>query len=56
MKLSAVLRALEKKGFEFAFSGTNENPTVSDVVCDSRKVLPGAIFCCIEGEKADGHQ
>jgi UDP-N-acetylmuramoyl-L-alanyl-D-glutamate--2,6-diaminopimelate ligase len=56
MKLSAVAQALAKKGFAFTYSGTRENPTVSDVFSDSRRVLPGSIFCCIAGEKNDGHR
>jgi UDP-N-acetylmuramoyl-L-alanyl-D-glutamate--2,6-diaminopimelate ligase len=57
MKLSAVTQALAKKGFVFTtYSGERENPVVSDVFSDSRKVLPGSIFCCIEGTKDDGHR
>ncbi|MCR5346904.1 MAG: UDP-N-acetylmuramoyl-L-alanyl-D-glutamate--2,6-diaminopimelate ligase [Fretibacterium sp.] len=28
---------------------------ISEVVSDSRKVVPGALFCCIKGETSDGH-
>ncbi|MBM4355473.1 MAG: UDP-N-acetylmuramoyl-L-alanyl-D-glutamate--2,6-diaminopimelate ligase, partial [Deltaproteobacteria bacterium] len=28
---------------------------VSAVVCDSRKVVPGALFVALKGEKSDGH-
>jgi UDP-N-acetylmuramoyl-L-alanyl-D-glutamate--2,6-diaminopimelate ligase len=29
--------------------------TVSDVVLDSRRVTPGALFCCLPGARVDGH-
>ncbi|HEX7247531.1 MAG TPA: UDP-N-acetylmuramyl-tripeptide synthetase, partial [Actinomycetota bacterium] len=29
--------------------------SVLDVVYDSRAVTPGALFCCVVGERADGH-
>ena len=29
---------------------------VGSVVHDSREVRPGALFCCIRGENADGHR
>lgn len=32
-----------------------EEITVSDVIHDSRQVGAGALFCCIRGEKEDGH-
>ena len=28
---------------------------VSDVVADSRRVVPGSLFCCVRGERHDGH-
>jgi UDP-N-acetylmuramoyl-L-alanyl-D-glutamate--2,6-diaminopimelate ligase len=36
---------------------TRGDPAVSvlDVVHDSRSVTPGALFCCVPGETADGH-
>ena len=33
-----------------------ENPTVSALVCDSRKVTPGCVFVCIDGVSVDGHR
>jgi UDP-N-acetylmuramoyl-L-alanyl-D-glutamate--2,6-diaminopimelate ligase len=56
MKLSTVAQTLAKKGLAFTYSGEKENPTVSNVFSDSRRVLPGSIFCCIRGEKNDGHR
>ncbi len=29
---------------------------VTDVVADSRQVVPGAIFCCVVGQHHDGHE
>ena len=29
---------------------------ITDVAYDSRKVVPGALFCCLRGEKTDGHR
>ena len=29
---------------------------ITDVAYDSRKVTPGALFCCLRGEKTDGHR
>src|SRR6266536_501221 len=29
---------------------------VSDVVLDSRRVRPGALFCCVPGARVDGHE
>ncbi|HEY8525900.1 MAG TPA: UDP-N-acetylmuramoyl-L-alanyl-D-glutamate--2,6-diaminopimelate ligase [Acidimicrobiales bacterium] len=32
-----------------------ENPEVTDVVHDTRRVRPGALFCCVPGQRVDGH-
>lgn len=32
-----------------------ENESINSVVSDSRKVTPGCLFLCIEGNNADGH-
>ena len=29
---------------------------ITDVAYDSRKVKPGSLFCCLRGEKTDGHR
>ena len=29
---------------------------ITDIAYDSRKVTPGALFCCLRGEKTDGHR
>ena len=28
---------------------------VGDVVIDTRKLTPGALFCCVPGARVDGH-
>ena len=28
---------------------------VTDVVLDTRRVVPGALFCCVPGARVDGH-
>ncbi|MDR1049074.1 MAG: UDP-N-acetylmuramoyl-L-alanyl-D-glutamate--2,6-diaminopimelate ligase [Synergistaceae bacterium] len=60
MKWSLVLQALKKKGFEFivvkAQGNREKDPSVSGVFSDHRKILPGSVFCCVKGEKNDGHQ
>jgi UDP-N-acetylmuramoyl-L-alanyl-D-glutamate--2,6-diaminopimelate ligase len=58
MKLSSLARVLAENGCWVLNEGGNEgkDPQISDVFSDSRKILPGSIFCCIEGEKSDGHR
>ena len=59
MKFLAAAQALKEKGFDIAVNGVNKNgadPSISEVFSDSRKVMAGSIFCCIQGEKKDGHQ
>lgn len=34
---------------------SQDNPDISDILIDSRKVSPGSLFVCISGTKADGH-
>jgi UDP-N-acetylmuramyl pentapeptide synthase len=33
----------------------DEGTMVTDVVLDTRKVVPGALFCCVPGARVDGH-
>lgn len=56
MKFSALAEALREKGFEFILHDGENDPVVSDVFSDSRRVQPGSVFCCIRGEKNDGHR
>ncbi|MDR1730972.1 MAG: UDP-N-acetylmuramoyl-L-alanyl-D-glutamate--2,6-diaminopimelate ligase [Synergistaceae bacterium] len=56
MKFSALTAALRQKKFDFSVSNPGGlDPLVSHVFVDSRRVTPGSIFCCIRGEKYDGH-
>jgi UDP-N-acetylmuramoyl-L-alanyl-D-glutamate--2,6-diaminopimelate ligase len=61
VKWSAALRALRerRKGSGIAFEASAGNgpsdPSVVGVFSDSRKILPGSVFCCIAGERFDGH-
>ncbi len=34
---------------------SQDNFLISEIFSDSRDVIPGSIFCCIKGEKSDGH-
>lgn len=32
------------------------DPVPTDVAVDSRRVTPGTLFCCVRGDRADGHE
>ena len=51
MKLTQLLGALENH--ELHGNGAQE---ISSVTCDSRKVVPGALFFALRGTVADGHR
>ena len=60
MQLGALLTAAGP-----AFEAVVEGPPldaaaaeveISSVTHDSREVGPGALFCCVRGQRADGHQ
>ncbi|GHV45811.1 UDP-N-acetylmuramoyl-L-alanyl-D-glutamate--2,6-diaminopimelate ligase [Synergistales bacterium] len=56
MKWSLVLRLLKEKGFDFeSHPSGSDDPDVYDVFSDSRKVSRHSVFCCVKGEKSDGH-
>ncbi len=38
-----------------ALAGPIADPIVTSVVEDSRKISPGALFCCVKGRRFDGH-
>ena len=50
--LLAVVRRLEGG---CTVEGSDSDPVITEVFSDSRGVRPGALFCCIRGEKSDGH-
>jgi UDP-N-acetylmuramoyl-L-alanyl-D-glutamate--2,6-diaminopimelate ligase len=62
MRWSAALQALRESPaggtivFEASGNGRGKDPVISGVFSDSRKILPGSIFCCIAGERYDGHE
>ncbi|MDR3231773.1 MAG: UDP-N-acetylmuramoyl-L-alanyl-D-glutamate--2,6-diaminopimelate ligase [Synergistaceae bacterium] len=62
MKFSSLVEVLRQKGFDFAVNhgggapAGERDPSIFEVFADSRRVLPGSIFCCIRGEKSDGHE
>ena len=55
MKLAELLAGLKTEQIMGSRDGTVPAVEVSDVVIDSRKAAPGALFVCIPGAKADGH-
>ncbi len=50
----AVLREL-LTGFEYECSAGTPDREVTDIIYDSRKVVPGSMFVCISGAVSDGH-
>jgi UDP-N-acetylmuramoyl-L-alanyl-D-glutamate--2,6-diaminopimelate ligase len=50
MKIREVIQILDQP-----LLGGDKEQVISAVVCDSRSVLPGAAFVCIEGARFDGH-
>lgn len=48
MKLSRLLAALDISNF-------GDDPDITDIAYDSRKVKPGTLFVCISGSASDGH-
>lgn len=51
MKLSQLL-----EDFQSVRIQGNGDPDISDVVYDSRKVVPGCVFVCLKGFETDGHK
>lgn len=41
---------------ELNISYTGEDPAITAIEYDSRKAGSGALFCCLRGEKTDGHK
>ncbi|MBP9975153.1 MAG: UDP-N-acetylmuramoyl-L-alanyl-D-glutamate--2,6-diaminopimelate ligase, partial [Synergistaceae bacterium] len=60
MKIRELLAKLEKSDLKYRLwlpeNRSSENdPEISQLVSDSRKVLPGTIFACVKGDHSDGH-
>lgn len=51
--MAVLSKLLEKISYE-CVRGTLDRE-ITDIIYDSRKVVPGSIFVCIPGAKADGH-
>lgn len=50
MKLNSILN-----GLEYSFIRGNIDAEISDIVYDSRKVIPNCVFVCLKGAAVDGH-
>lgn len=48
-------KAAEITGGKLCGVKEGEGRAITSIVSDSRKVVPGALFLCIKGKKADGH-
>jgi len=56
LTFSAIVEALKEKGLKIAANSNGADPFISDAFSNSRQITPGSIFCCVQGEKSDGHQ
>jgi len=56
MKLSRIAEALVSAGMDPVLEGQRGNdPEISEVCLHSDQAGPGALFCCVNGLKQDGH-
>ncbi len=60
MKIKELLAKLEKSDLKYRLwlpenRSPENDPEISQLVSDSRKVLPGSIFACVKGDHSDGH-
>ena len=66
MRVSDIKRLLKERGILLGHGvrnireeptgvDTEEDPRITGVFMDSRKVLPGGIFFCLKGTTYDGH-
>ena len=60
MKINELLAKLEKSDLKFRLwlpdnRNPENDPEISQLVSDSRKVFPGSIFACVKGDHSDGH-
>ncbi|MSR07539.1 MAG: UDP-N-acetylmuramoyl-L-alanyl-D-glutamate--2,6-diaminopimelate ligase [Gemmatimonadetes bacterium] len=53
MKLSSIVGAMERRGL--LVSKPAALPDITGITEDSRRVMPGMLFCAIEGSVQDGH-
>ena len=55
MKLSELLAGLAEGGLEYIRPEGNADPEIADIVYDTRRLVPGAAFVCIQGTQRDSH-
>ena len=60
MKIRELLAKLEKSDLKYRLwlpenRSPENDPEISQLVSDSRKVIPGSIFACVRGDHSDGH-
>lgn len=51
MKLNSILN-----GLEYSFIKGNIDTEISDIIYDSRKIVPNCVFVCLKGSTVDGHK
>ena len=56
MTLAAVLADAPAVRVRERLGDPSADPAVTDITFDSRRVSPGALFCCVRGEHVDGHR
>ena len=54
MNFEEIVKFIQARG-DSRVKASN-NPEIIDVISDSREVKQGTLFCCIKGEKSDGHE
>ncbi len=55
MKLSALLSGLPAAGLDYTQPQGTGDPEIADIVYDTRRLVPGALFVCIVGTQRDSH-
>jgi UDP-N-acetylmuramoyl-L-alanyl-D-glutamate--2,6-diaminopimelate ligase len=53
MRLDGLVGGVQ--GLDVRRCGVEGDPDVLDIVHDTRRVRPGALFCCVPGRTVDGH-
>ena len=59
VNFESVLNFIRSKDKDINFKLNSQDDLkteISDVISDSREVKNGTLFCCIKGEKSDGHE
>ena len=50
MKLNRIITSID-----YTLISGSTDISISDIIYDSRKVIPGSLFVCLEGSSFDGH-